>query len=372
MPLTRNILSAIVLANILAVHSSMIYAKPPTKQEIQESNALAQQLTALDDAARADFMKEHPGVLPESHLKLPKPTIVAFDWCNLNRVSDWHRQLNEDCWANSAVEALECSNIIRNGRRVTLSVQPILDHLKLGAVTKQEMGSQPGKADDFFLKTGTARIADYPYTGKPAEPKDMDLPFRAAAWGYVSQDGNAPTVEQLKQALLQHGPLVVDLIDTVKFHAYQGGLYNEPAPIEKSEIKGKHAVLLVGWDDTRGASGAWKIKNTWGPSWGEQGFMWIAYGSNDIARNAEWVMAASNFYTLPQQQFAQLVPEAKPMPEVHYSAVAKADNAEKPSTEKVAASTAIAEQSASPVATAQASKRSISPIQSGDLASTKQ
>jgi cathepsin L len=263
---------------------------------------------------------------------------VAFDWCNLNRVSDWHRQRNEDCWANSATEALECSNIIRNGRRWALSPQPVLDHLKLGATTKQEMGSQPGKAYDFFLKTGTARLANYPYTGKPEEPHDTPLPFRAVAWGYVSQDGSAPTIEQLKQALLQHGPLVVDLTDTVKFHAYQGGLYNEPAPIDKKDIKGKHALLLVGWDDTRGAHGAWKIKNTWGPTWGEQGFMWIAYGSNDIAHYAEWVMAESSFYSVPEQQFAKLVPAAKPLTEVHYTAVAKAENSEKPTAETSSAS----------------------------------
>jgi len=126
------------------------------------------------------------------------------------------------------------------------------------------MTAQPCRACDFFLKTGTARTANYPYTGKPAEPHDTPLPFRAVAWGYVSPDENPPTTEELKAALLRHGPLVVDLTDTVKFRAYQGGLFNEPAP-DKKDLKGKHAVLLVGWDDSRGSHGAWKIKNTWDP-----------------------------------------------------------------------------------------------------------
>jgi len=334
MSLTRNILTAVALAGVLSFRTGMIYAKPPAKQEIQQANALAAHLLALDDAARTQFIKNHPGVLPDASLRLPKPTIVAFDWCNLNKVSEWHRQRTEDCWANSALEALECSNLIRNNHRFVLSPQPVLDHLKLGVTDAKDMTAQPCRACDFFLKTGTARTANYPYTGKPAEPHDTPLPFRAVAWGYVSPDENPPTTEELKAALLRHGPLVVDLTDTVKFRAYQGGLFNEPAP-DKKDLKGKHAVLLVGWDDSRGSHGAWKIKNTWGPTWGEQGFIWLAYGSNDVAHRAEWVCAASDYYSLPQETFAKLVPEAKPLPAVHYTAVAKTETSEKPSPSAV-------------------------------------
>jgi len=47
----------------------MIYAKPPAKQEIQQANALAAHLLALDDAARTQFIKNHPGVLPDASLR---------------------------------------------------------------------------------------------------------------------------------------------------------------------------------------------------------------------------------------------------------------------------------------------------------------
>jgi C1A family cysteine protease len=91
-------------------------------------------------------------------------------------------------------------------------------------------------------------------------------------------------------------------------------------PAEKRPvIRGKHDVLLVGWDNTRGEQGAWKIKNSWRPTWGEQGFMWIERGSNDIARHAAWVCAASSYYSLPADAFSQLVPDAKSLPAVHYA-----------------------------------------------------
>ena len=37
-----------------------------------------------------------------------------------------------------------------------------------------------------------------------------------------------------------------------------------------------HAVALVGWND---ADGAWILRNSWGPSWGEDGYMRIKYTS---------------------------------------------------------------------------------------------
>jgi cathepsin L len=47
-----------------------------------------------------------------------------------------------------------------------------------------------------------------------------------------------------------------------------------------------HAVLLIGWDDEKQA---WLIKNSWGEQWGEKGFAWIKYGSNNIGVFAAWV-----------------------------------------------------------------------------------
>ena len=49
-----------------------------------------------------------------------------------------------------------------------------------------------------------------------------------------------------------------------------------------------HDVIIVGWDDTKGNGGAWKMRNSWGTRWGEQGYAWVAYGAYDLGNEAVW------------------------------------------------------------------------------------
>ncbi len=320
MKTANKILAGLTAAVVMSFSAASVMADhQPTKAEVVAANKTAAKLVAMDDKARESFAAKHPGVLPQQSLPPLNPKAVAFDWSNLNAVFESHNQLTGDCWANSSTEALECSNIIRNGHRYLFSPQPVLDALKVGADDK-DMGEYPWKAFDYFLKNGTARLADYKYTGKPEPLAATNLPFRAVAWGFVAkEDGSAPTPALMKAALLKYGPLVVEVTDTKTLHAYHGGLIDQPV-IDKSENVGNHAILLVGWDDSRGPHGAWKIKNSWGTRWGEAGFAWIAYGSNNIETHVEWVMAESTFYNISHTTFAKLEPGAKPLHTAHGAA----------------------------------------------------
>lgn len=122
---------------------------------------------------------------------------------------------------------------------------------------------------------------------RPRLPKNSDrigTAFdRALAWGYVNerQPDELPAVEQLKRALIEHGPLVAPLHGDSCFSVYRGGVFNGHQAGDPS-----HVVVLIGWDDEKQA---WLIKNSWGEDWGEKGFGWIAYGSNNIGRFAAWI-----------------------------------------------------------------------------------
>ncbi len=108
--------------------------------------------------------------------------------------------------------------------------------------------------------------------------------LKAASWDYVnSPPDKLPTVKQLKTALIEHGPLVAPIFYDECLANYRGGVFNE-----KDLGMINHVVLLVGWDDEKQA---WLVKNSWGEEWGEKGFGWIKYGSNNIGVFAAWIDA---------------------------------------------------------------------------------
>ena len=111
--------------------------------------------------------------------------------------------------------------------------------------------------------------------------------IKAFSWDYVnSPPDKLPTVLQLKTALIEHGPLAAPIRYDECLANYKSGVFNE-----KNLGIINHVVLLVGWDDDKGA---WLIKNSWGEEWGEKGFGWIKYGSNNIGVFAAWIDAARN------------------------------------------------------------------------------
>jgi Papain family cysteine protease len=105
---------------------------------------------------------------------------------------------------------------------------------------------------------------------------------KAVCWNYVSSPPDrVPTVIELKKALIEHGPIAAGIFFDDCFRDYKGGVFNE-----KNLRDINHVVLLIGWDDKKQA---WLIKNSYGENWGEKGFAWIKYGSNNIGMFAAWM-----------------------------------------------------------------------------------
>jgi hypothetical protein len=141
----------------------------------------------------------------------------------------------------------------------------------------------------------------------------VKMPYRAIAWGLVAPRGGMASVCEIKQALVEHGPLESCVFDTKTFVAYRGGIYREASKLPAAPAA-NHLVVIVGWDDRRGTAGCWKIQSSWGKRWGEGGFMWLEYGSNSIGDSACWVRAQSKQYRLPDDVHKEIDDAAEPFP----------------------------------------------------------
>lgn len=136
---------------------------------------------------------------------------------------------------------------------------------------------------EMFVNPGGVLESCFPYVGYAATCKSTcPKPYKARSWGYVGTASGVPAVNAIKTAIYNYGSVAAAVYVDSYFQAYTGGVFNRC-----SSKSPNHTVVLVGWDD---AKGAWRIKNCWGTGWGESGLMWIKYGCSKIGYAACYVV----------------------------------------------------------------------------------
>jgi C1A family cysteine protease len=154
-----------------------------------------------------------------------------------------------------------------------------------------ENGGYLSEVMTFLVNRGTSNEGEDPYKAQKRACTPVAVTYKATARAYVAVDGGLPTEKQLKQALLDHGPIAV-FIYARGFEDY----WNSDRVIDTDSATGNHVVLITGWDDNKPHSrghGAWEIKNSSGPDWGRDGFAYVAYRVRDIGDNAMWIEFAN-------------------------------------------------------------------------------
>jgi len=192
------------------------------------------------------------------------------------------------CWAFSTTGSLESAYAIKNGKITEFSEQQLVDCDHNG-----DQGCNGGLMDNAFgwieKNGGLCTEDDYRYTGtggmckKSCKLVDGSAPTKFTDVGHTDKD--------LMAALAQQPVSVAIEADQLAFQLYSGGVLTGRCGTNLD-----HGVLAVGYG-TDNKQDFYKVKNSWGTSWGEKGFFRLARGVSQRGGQCG-ILEAASFPTL--------------------------------------------------------------------------
>jgi C1A family cysteine protease/predicted secreted protein len=234
----------------------------------------------------------HP---PSSILHSPLGLPAAYNWCDNGGCTPVKDQGScGSCWAFGTVGPLESNIRIRDGG----VVKDLSEQYLLSCNTDGWSCRGGWWAHDYHWwkpsepEAGAVYENDFPYMARddPCIPS-LTHHEKINSWTYVGPEDGVPSVAAIKQAIYDHGPVSVAVCAGSAFQNYSGGVFQTN---EYCSGDVNHAVVLVGWDDNQGTNGIWYLKNSWGPGWGESGYMRIKYGTSNVGYSANYIVYSSS------------------------------------------------------------------------------
>lgn len=214
---------------------------------------------------------------------------ASVDWSTTAAVSAVKNQEScGSCWSFSTTGALEGAYYNTAGTGVSLSEQQLV------SCDTTDAACNGGWMDDAFEWTqkngGLCTEADYPYVSGGG-----DVPACSTSCSIVS--GTAPTswtdvdqdVDALTSAVAQQTVSVAIQANQASFQSYSSGVLTG-----RCGTRLDHGVLAVGYGTWTDGTPYWKVKNSWGPDWGMDGYILIERSSSDLCG----ILDAASYPTL--------------------------------------------------------------------------
>jgi len=206
------------------------------------------------------------------YLEELKAPMAAVDWRTKGAVTGVKNQGQcGSCWAFSTTGSVEGAWFLSKSNLVSLSEQQLVDCSgKFG-----NQGCNGGLMDDAFKyiisNGGLDTESDYPYTARDGKCDTTKQGKKVATISGFS-DVPANNEAQLIAAVTQQPVSVAIEADQSGFQFYKSGVFSGPCGTSLD-----HGVLAVGYD-TGASTPYWIVKNSWGASWGLQGYILMAQG----------------------------------------------------------------------------------------------
>lgn len=200
------------------------------------------------------------------------PVPPSVDWRKKGAVADVKNQGHcGSCWAFSTVAAVEGINYLRTNKLLSLSEQELVD-----CDNTQNQGCNGGLMDIAFefikQKGGITSESNYPYQASngTCDAAKENSPV-------VSIDGheNVPVNDEdaLQKAVANQPVSVAIEASGADFQFYSEGVFTGSCGTQLD-----HGVAIVGYGSTLQGTKYWIVRNSWGPEWGEKGYLRMERG----------------------------------------------------------------------------------------------
>ncbi|KZS11242.1 Uncharacterized protein APZ42_023946 [Daphnia magna] len=187
------------------------------------------------------------------------------------------------CWSFAAVVPLEFNTCKKTGTPVALSEQMLVDCDTYNYACN---GGDYTNAWKFIKeKGGIMTNSSYPYvsgttlTRGTCKFSSTSVATRVSTYGWTMPYPNATVSMQYLQS---YGPLPSAMKVLDSLYQYKNGVYSDSACIIADENQVDHAVVIVGYGTTTTTPAIpyWIVRNSWGTTWGNLGYMAIKRGVN--------------------------------------------------------------------------------------------
>uniref|UniRef100_A0A7N2R3A5 Vignain n=2 Tax=Quercus lobata TaxID=97700 RepID=A0A7N2R3A5_QUELO len=229
------------------------------------------------DLTTEEFIATRTGYKISSQPSSPKTSFRYENLTEIPTTMDWREKgavtpiKNQEqcgsCWAFSAVAAVEGVTQIKNGNKISLSEQQLVD------CVESNNGCNKGSIDYAFAyiiqNKGLATEENYPYQAMDGTC-DQQMASNVVAQISSYEDVPYNSEEALLQAVANHPVSVAIEAYGRDFQSYSSGVFTGECGTNLD-----HAVTVIGYGMSDDGTKYWLIKNSWGTTWGESGYMRI-------------------------------------------------------------------------------------------------